>query len=65
MSFGGEADLEGGEVLREACKARKLRVSLKTHRGLRTMDLTSPVNFWPYEPQAEADKAPVKSPGGS
>jgi len=43
------------------CKRRKLGVSLKTYRGLRTRDPKNPVNFWWYEPQCEEDKAPVRS----
>jgi hypothetical protein len=44
----------------EACKAGKFRVSLDTHAGFRTMDPTSPVNFWWYEPQHETDRAPTR-----
>lgn len=42
------------------CKKHRLGVSLKTHRGLRTLRPKSPINFWWYEPQHEADTAPVK-----
>lgn len=45
------------------CKARKLGVSLRTHRGLRTFDGCNPINFWWYEPQHELDKAPTLSSG--
>jgi hypothetical protein len=48
--------------LKTACAGRKLYVSLASHRGLRTMDPTKPINFWPYEAQSEQDRAPVKRP---
>jgi len=44
----------------EACKQRKLGVSLKTKRGLWTPDPKNPINFWKYEPQHPEDKAPQK-----
>jgi hypothetical protein len=56
------ADRERFQVLRafnDACKARRFRVSLETHAGLRTMDPRSPVNFWWYEPQHPFDRAPT------
>lgn len=40
------------------CKKRKLGVSLKTGRGLRTFNPENPLNFWVYEPQHPSDKAP-------
>ena len=57
------ADVERCRVLAKldkACKSKKLGVSLKTYRGLRTLDPKNPINFWWYEPQHEADKAPTK-----
>lgn len=42
------------------CKNKTLGVSLKTERGLKTFDHSKPINFWWYEPQHEADKAPCK-----
>jgi hypothetical protein len=42
------------------CKAHKLGVSLKSCRGLRTLDGKNPINFWWYEPQHPEDKAPQK-----
>ena len=48
--------------LKDACSARKLYVSLKTHRGLRTMNPEMPINFWPYEAQSEQDRAPTRRP---
>jgi hypothetical protein len=44
----------------ECCKQRKLRVSLKTKRGLWTPRPEKPLNFWMYEPQHLEDKAPTK-----
>ena len=43
------------------CKHRKLGVSLKTHRGLRTPQPRNPINFWWYEPQHDQDRAPVRA----
>jgi len=43
------------------CKGRKLGVSLKSHRGLRTLNPRNPINFWWYEPQHGQDKAPTKT----
>jgi len=51
------------QVLRELdgmCKARKLGVSLKRNRGLRTLNPENPLNFWLYEPQHDLDKAPTR-----
>ncbi len=45
----------------EKCKRHKLRVSLKTHQGLQTMDPSKPINFWLYIPRHEFDKAPTKT----
>jgi len=63
VQFSG-SDRERCRVLAEfdfLCKSSKLGVSLKTNRGLRTFDPKKPINFWWYEPQHEADKAPVKT----
>jgi len=62
VKFSG-ADRERFPVLLEfdrMCKDRKLGVSLKTERGLRTFDPKNPLNFWLYRPQSDNDKAPVK-----
>lgn len=42
------------------CKSKKLGVSLKSFKGLRTLNPEYPVNFWWYEPQHELDKAPLR-----
>jgi hypothetical protein len=58
------SDRERCRVLDEfdsLCKSFKLGVSLKTNHGLRTFNPKKPINFWWYEPQHEADKAPVKT----
>ncbi len=47
------------EYLYQCCKERKMRVSLLSKHGLRTMDARSPLNFWWYEPQGDYDKAPI------
>lgn len=49
------------EYLDKKCKLNKLQVSLKTHRGLRTLNKDQPLNFWWYIPQNPHDKAPIKS----
>lgn len=57
------ADNTRCEVLREfdeMCKAHRLGVSLKSHRGLRTPDPANPINFWWYTPQSDLDKAPTR-----
>ncbi len=57
------ADQDRCEVLAEfegMCKGRRLGVSLKTNRGLKTYNPRNPINFWWYEPQHDLDKAPVK-----
>lgn len=48
------------DLFDKLCKSRKLGVSLKTERGLRTFDHSKPINFWPYTPQHPLDKAPTK-----
>lgn len=55
-------DCERFYVLKEfdrKCKLAKLGVSLKTNRGLRSLNPKSRLNFWWYEPQHEDDKAPI------
>ena len=47
--------------LNERCKKRRLGVSLKTHRGLRTLNPKKPINFWWYIPQHHTDIAPTRS----
>lgn len=44
----------------EACKRRKLGVSLKTRGGLWTPNPQNPINFWMYEPQHPEDRAPQR-----
>ncbi len=46
------------EVFNRECKIRKLGVSLETNRSLHTYNPDNPINFWPYIPQGEYDKAP-------
>jgi hypothetical protein len=56
------SDRERCEVLAdfdEHCKTKKIGVSLKRLRGLRTFNPTRPINFWWYEPQTDLDKAPI------
>jgi len=43
------------------CKRQKMRVSLNSHNGLKSMDPRNALNFWPYKPQHELDKAPIKN----
>lgn len=42
------------------CKRKKMGVSLKTNKGLKSFDPAKPINFWWYVPQHETDKAPVR-----
>lgn len=60
LSNGQRARFEVLKRLDERCKARKLGVSLATHRRLRAFDGSNSLNFWLYEPQHEADRAPVR-----
>jgi hypothetical protein len=58
------ADRERFQVLEKLdalCKRHRLGVSLRTHRGFRTLNPAYPVNFWWYEPQSPEDKAPTKT----
>jgi hypothetical protein len=48
-----------GELCR-VCKKHRLGVSINKRKYLWTPDPTSPMNFWPYEPQGQYDKAPVE-----
>ncbi|MDE0075420.1 MAG: hypothetical protein OXR82_12390 [Gammaproteobacteria bacterium] len=45
-------------------KVAKLGISLNAHGYLRTPNPLNPINFWHYEPQHPADKAPTKDRGG-
>jgi len=49
------------EKFNELSKQRKLQISLRTHRGLKSMGAHQPVNIWQYRPQSEHDKAPTRS----
>lgn len=60
LSNGHRARFEVLKCLDERCKRHRLGVSLKTHRRLRTLDGNNPLNFWLYQPQHEADRAPVR-----
>lgn len=42
------------------CKERKLGVSLHEEQRLRTFNPLNPINFWPYTPQGDYDKAPTR-----
>jgi len=46
--------------LNRICKKHSLSVSLDTEKRLRTKNPAKAVNFWPYEPQGDYDKAPIK-----
>jgi len=49
------------QMLDSLCHKHKMGVSLKTHKGFRTMDPKNPINFWWYTPQHENDKAISKN----
>jgi len=58
-----KADIVRFALLQEfdtLCKKHKLGVSVKTKGYLWTPDPKDPINFWNYEPQHEADKAPAR-----
>lgn len=42
------------------CKRYKAGVSLRRNRRLVTYNPARPLNFWPYEPQGEHDRAPTR-----
>jgi len=42
------------------CREHKYPVSLNTERHLKTMKSTCGLNFWPWTPQGEYDKAPTR-----
>lgn len=48
------------DYFNKKCKRKKLGVSIKTNKGLKTFDPKKPINFWWYTPQHESDKAPTK-----
>jgi hypothetical protein len=48
------------KYLDDSCKRYKLHVGLKTTKGFKTYNPRFPINFWIYESQNEADKAPTK-----
>lgn len=57
------ADQQRCQLLHEFdgyCKARKLGVSLKSSKMLKTMNPKNPINFWWWESQHENDKAPLR-----
>jgi hypothetical protein len=57
------ADRERCQVLADLdrrCKSHRLGVSLRSKRGLRTLNPKNPVNFWWYQPQTQTDKAPAR-----
>jgi hypothetical protein len=43
------------------CKLRKLPISLKSSKGLKTHKPSSSINFWLYTPQHVLDKAPINT----
>ena len=45
--------------LYHGCRSRRIAISLRAHGYLRTADPKQPINFWHYQPQHPADKAPV------
>jgi len=61
LSKSERARLEVLDALDCACKGAKLQVSFESRGYLWTPNPANPINFWPYEPQHEMDRAPVKS----
>lgn len=44
----------------QQCKQNHLGVRLKDATGLKTPNPNKPINFWPYIPQHDYDKAPIR-----
>ena len=42
------------------CKSKKMGISFRTCKGLKTFNPQNPINFWWYEPQRKDDKAPIR-----
>lgn len=42
------------------CKASKLQVALASTRGFHSHNPAMPINFWPYVPQHDDDRAPTR-----
>lgn len=61
LSAVDKARLEVVSHLDRICKESRLGVSLRSSKGFRTRDPNNPVNFWLYQPQHPADRAPVRN----
>lgn len=60
LSRGDTSKFRVLKILDKLCKERKMGVSIKENSYLCTFSPSNPLNFWFYEPQHEADKAPIK-----
>ena len=49
------------DYFNKECKLNKMGVSLEKAKCLRSYKPFSPINFWPYQPQGDYDKAPTKN----
>lgn len=47
------------DAFNNACKEKKLGVSLNKSKGFKTYQPSNPINFWLYTPQHEEDTAPT------
>ena len=60
LSRGDTSKFRVLKILDKLCKERKMGVSINENSYLCTFSPNNPLNFWIYEPQHEADKAPIK-----
>ncbi|MBW1650791.1 MAG: hypothetical protein JRJ44_09000, partial [Deltaproteobacteria bacterium] len=61
LSNSEQARFEIMKYFNKKCKQLKLGVSLKNKERFHTFKPENPINFWPYKPQHEYDKAPIKN----
>lgn len=60
LSRGDTSKFKVLKILDNLCKGREMGVSIKENSYLCTFSPSNPLNFWPYKPQHEADKAPIR-----
>ena len=69
MDHPAEPELSTGDINRcrvlghllDRCRREKRGIGISSG-GLRTRDWSRPLNFWPWEPQSDLDKAPIRKP---
>jgi hypothetical protein len=60
LSRGDTSKFKILQILDKLCKDRRMGVSIERNSYLYTFLPSNPLNFWFYEPQHEADKAPIR-----